>query len=244
VCVIEGSLMDITCAGLRDRRVAASEERRHHRRRQPIKVIVLHQTSGHFFTQPAVTAAPSHHRAQQRRGAVVPYPVDPATDANVRSNHNIDAIKANFVVIDDGTIFYTHDIEYLSRSAGGQFGVDIEFAGRFSAARRLSPAAVQAGRHLVSALVQQVPTITHIHPHGQIQHRLMGRDGQEGVACGADTGVRCGKIDSCPGPDIWINVGEWAATHHHLITDTPLPSFQNNGISDAQRNQTFNQHIP
>jgi len=56
-------------------------------------------------------------------------------------------------------------------------------------------------------------------------------------------GVRCGKLDSCPGPDIWINVGEWAATQFHLIAQTPLPNFQNNGISAAQRDRTFDQHI-
>jgi len=232
--------MDITCPGLRDRRVAASDSRRHVRRRQPIKVLILHSTSGPFFLQPtSAPAASSGHRASPQRGTPVPYPADPATDSNVRSYHNIDGIAANFVVINDGTIFYTHDIEFLSRSAGGQFGVDIEFAGRFSADRRLTPTAIQAGRRLVAALVQQVPTITHIHPHGQIQHKLMN-----GTACGADTGVRCGKLDSCPGPDIWINVGEWAATHHHLTTDTPLPNFQNNGISDAQRNPSFDQRLP
>jgi len=232
--------MDITCPGLRDRRLAASDSRQHQRRNGTIQVIILHSTSGPFFVQPTVVpTARSRHGAARQRGVPIPYPTDPSTDSNVRSYHRLDQIAAHFVVIDDGTIFYTHDIEYLSRSAGGRFGIDIEFAGRFSSSRRLSATGVHAGRHLISALKQQVPTITHIHPHGQIQHELM----ETHQACGEDTGVRCGKLDSCPGPDIWINVGEWAATQFHLIAQTPLPNFQNNGISAAQRDRTFDQHI-
>ena len=119
--------MDIQLAGLRDRRVAAAEEtisvagariygrgssarlrgaqlaRGTDRRPDSIRVIVLHQTAGRSFL-PSTRAA---------------YPGDAAADRNVGSDHDIDRISAHFVVLSDGTIFYTHDIEYIVNSAGG-----------------------------------------------------------------------------------------------------------------------------
>ena len=53
---------------------------------------------------------------------------------------------------DDGTVFYTVDVESMSGSAGGRHGIDIEFAGRFDAHRRLAPAAIRAGRNLLRAM--------------------------------------------------------------------------------------------
>lgn len=233
--------MDIVCAGMRDRRVAASDSRLHIPRSGSIQVIILHSTSGPQFL-PTTTPSPTPRRSrahEPRSRRPEPYPTDPRTDSVVRSRHRIDEIAAHFVVINDGTIFYTHDVDFLSRSAGGRFGIDIEFAGSFNTSRRLTSAAVQAGRNLVTALKTNVTSITHIHPHGQIQHLLMN-----GQACGASTGVRCGKLDSCPGPDVWINVGDWAARRFRLITETPLPNYQNNGISEAQRDREFDQRIP
>lgn len=215
--------IDIQCANLRDRRVAASDARRHLLRNAPIQVIILHSTSGPGFL-------PSSRNE---------YPADPSVDAQRRSDHRIDHIAAHFVVINDGTIFYTHDVEFLSRSAGGRAGIDIEFAGLFSLAHRLSTSAIRSGRELIRGLKVAIPTIRYIHPHGQIQHKLMS-----GQACGGSTGVRCGKLDSCPGPDVWVNIGEWAARRWALTTDPPLASYQNNGISAAQRDSRFDQHIP
>jgi hypothetical protein len=213
---------DIKHPNLRDRRVAASDSRRHIRRRRDVQVIILHSTDGPWF----LPDTPN------------PYPADPGTDAQVRSRHLIDRVRAHFVVTNDGTVFYTHDVEFLSGSAGGQAGIDIEFAGRFSL-NRLRPEAVRSGRALIGALKSVIPAIGYIHPHGQIQRELMS-----GRACGGTTGVRCGKLNSCPGPDVWVNIGEWAARRWGLVTDTPLPSYQNNGITAAQRDSQFDQHIP
>jgi hypothetical protein len=64
-----------------------------------------------------------------------------------------------------------------------------------------------------------VPSIRFIHPHGQVQ-----RSG--------------GKYDTCCGPDIWMNVGEWCATHLSMTTDT-TDRYTNNGISPQQRNAAY-----
>ena len=215
--------MDIHCEHLRDRRVAALDpERRPMRRTGTIRAIILHQTQGGSF----LPSSPHPYPAQR-------------TDARVGPNHRIDDIAAHFVVIADGTIFYTHDVESLSRSAGWQTGIDIEFAGRFSLSNPLGTAAIRSGRALIGALKTAIPSIGFIHPHGQIQHKLMS-----GQTCGGTTGVRCGKLDSCPGPDVWINVGLWAARRWQLTFETPLPVYQNNGISAAQLDRRFDQEVP
>lgn len=62
---------------------------------------------------------------------------------------------------------------------------------------RLPPASIRAGRNLLRALhdIRYRPVeeerliIRSIHPHGQFK---------------AD------KVNSCPGLDIWVNVGDWA----------------------------------
>ncbi len=237
--------MDILCRGLRDRRQAASDEtisvadkaifaggsiarargavglRRTDRPAEQIRAIILHQTWGRTFL-PGTRSA---------------YPRDRAGDANVRSHHAIDRVAAHFVVLNDGTIFYTHDIEYVINSAGRRYGIDIEFAGRFTRTRRLSVAAIRSGRELLRVLTRRLPEITHVHPHGQVQRR----DAQG--LCGGATGNRCDKHDTCPGPDVWVNVGEWAVRSLGLTADTTLPYYQNNGISDAQRDRSFDQDL-
>ena len=167
--------MDIPCtilgASFRDRRVAASNERRRPPRAlQLIRAIVLHQTAGPSFL-PLRTHLPESQSQSTPRG---PYPAV-STDSDVASVHQVDRIAAHFVIIQDGTVFYTHDVESLSGSAGGRHGIDIEFAGSFSSGRqsprppRLSRHAIQSGRGLIRCLTSSIPSICYIHPHGQIQ---------------------------------------------------------------------------
>lgn len=181
------------------------------RKPSDIKAIILHQTAGRFFLPDTRSA----------------YPTQVQRDLRVSHSHAIDRIAAHFVVINDGTIFYTHDIEFVINSAGGGRGIDIEFAGRFSNERRLSPHLILAGRMLVSELRRSIPSISHIHPHGQVQ-----KPNRHG---------RCGKLHTCPGPDIWVNVGQWAVQRFHLECNRPLSGYQNNGISNRQRNTEFAQ---
>ena len=76
-----------------------------------------------------------------------------------------------------------------------------------------------AGRRLVGALKAQIPSIVRIHPHGQVQRR--DRGGQCG---GLGTRNVCGKLLSCPGPDVWMNVGEWATgSALNLVSKETLP---------------------
>ncbi len=257
--------MDISFVGLRDRRVAASNEitsvaaaaiygrgsaartggaaqaRRTDREPKTIRAIILHQTG-----------SPVTFLAGTRQA-----PPGAGTDRDVASDHRIDRITAHFVVLQDGSVFYTHDVEYILNDAGGRLGIDIEFAGRFgsdtapAAAGRLTKQAIRAGRKLVSALKQAIPSITHIHPHGQVQTRdRQGRCGGPGSANVAD------KLHSCSGPDVWVNVGEWAAMPGaalgrggpargglNLVCDSTLPGYQNNTISARQRNLAYDQRV-
>lgn len=237
--------MEIKCPGLRDRRIAASDEvisvkrgqiyargsvarrrgtaglTRTDRSPSAIQAIVLHQTAGAFFLPPARNA----------------YPASSSMNFEVRSRHRIDRITAHFVVINDGTIFYTHDVEYRLNSISGSKGIDIEFAGRFNRTSRLSRAAITAGRGLIQALKTAIPSISHIHPHGQLQR--IDRQGQ----CGGETDNVCDKLHSCPGPDIWVNVGEWAGRRLGLTSATTVSGYQNNGISSRQSNSDFDQRV-
>jgi hypothetical protein len=257
--------VDIQCDLLRDRRIAASDETvsvrgansriyrqgsvaREHgaqgasapgRRsprydRQPgdIRAIVLHQTAGASFIS---------GRAAERLS-------NRSADSQMHSSHRIDRIAAHFVVLQDGTIFYTHDVQFLIDSAGGRHGIDIEVAGRFPASptpdptRRLPAASIRALRGLVAALQQQLPTLTHIHPHGQIQS--VDTDGGIVRPCGGPGSANpASKLISCPGPDIWVNVGMWACRDLGLVSDNPLPPYRNNGIHPRLANLDYLQTV-
>lgn len=237
--------MDIYVPGMRDRRIAASDEshssgvqggarrpifgsgtaarrsgdaahgafdlRRYRTGRDPriISTVVLHQTA-----VAAVRSLP---------------PV--ATDHDIGSEHVFDHMIAHFVVCADGAIVYTHDVEHILNDAGGRFGIDIEFEGDFGnapepAEPRLGMAAIEAGRRLLLWLDGYLPSLSHIHPHGQVQR-------------GAG-----GKLHSCCGPDIWMNIGEWAVRRLGWICDTPVASYPNHGISPRQRNTAYDRQIP
>lgn len=234
--------MDIVLRGLRDRRLAASDETRSvknaplysrqsnarntgadgaefDRNVDDIYSIILHQTSGSFFDT---------ERRSSRRSLVPSADNDNQRD----SDHDIDRIGAHFVVMNTGHVFYTHDIQFtLSDNRYGT--VEIEFAGKYNGTNRLPLAAIIAGRLLIRSLVSQVPSIAYIHPHGQVQTR------DRGGLCGGGTANTCNKIGSCPGPDIWLNVGEWAANQLSLTCNTTHSRLQNNGIS---RRQTRSQY--
>jgi len=261
--------MNIDFVGLRDRRIAGSDEvfsvastdadpvniygagtvarhvgsqraQRVDRSPNRIKAIILHKTGGVSFLPPFSSFAPALPRTRTNRARMArrAYPLDDSNDDRVNSNHRIDKISAHFVILNDGTVFYTHDVEFILNNGGGRFGIDIEFAGRFSRSYRLSHRAIRSGRKLVQALKTSIPSITHIHPHGQVQKK-----DKQGV-CGGTTGNRCGKHDSCPGPDIWVNVGKWATQPPlSLISETTSQGYQNNGISSAQSDPSYDQQV-
>lgn len=184
--------MDIRCSGLVDRRGRNVRPRLRRHGELNLRAIVLHQTQG-----------PSFDNARNQRWL----------NARGQGEHRVDQISAHFVVLQNGVIYYTHDVGlYRSGSAGRNQGIDIEFAGRFThsntpnESNRVPHEMLRAGRKLVRALVEQIATITHIHPHGQVQSENM-----DGSQCGGTGSTNpCGKLESCPGPDIWMNIGHWA----------------------------------
>jgi hypothetical protein len=265
----EGAAMDIIMPCLRDRRIAASDEvgsvqtgqsgepipiygvgsvartagaqpGRFDRRPGDIRAVILHQTSGHALADQDLP------------------PI--RTDTLRESRHRVDRIAAHFVILEDGTIVYTHDVQYLINSAGGRFGIDIEFSGNFSSTpapvvtapgrrprggvrfTRLDPRAILAGRNLLRHLKSVLPNLQYVHPHGQVQEphvRQITRDGITRTLTSID------KLNSCPGPDVWVNVGEWAVREVPLICEPPNPSCyrHNHGISRRQRDPDYDQHI-
>lgn len=174
-----------------------------------INTIILHSTDGPIFVDTL--------RFKKLKG-----------DGNRSSNHRIDKITAHFVVTQDGQVFYTRDVRHILNTAGGKKGIDIEFAGRFSRKKRVEIAAINSGRNLVLALTQGISTIAYIHPHGQVQK--IGSRGK----CGRNRGNTCRKINTCPGPDIWTNVGDYSVKQLSRLTAQNTDSYyQNNGITQT-----------
>lgn len=185
---------------------------------EDISTIILHSTTGNAFSSEDL-------------------PV-PERDSDRASDHRTDEIIAHFVILLDGTILYTHDVQYVLNDAGGRKGIDIEFSGHFPHTRtippgalRLSRDAIRSGRRLVRYLASTIQPLLYIHPHGQVQRGSRGGPG------------RGGKFDSCPGPDVWVNVGEWAVDHIHLIADEVDSYYPNHGISALQSNQAYRQNV-
>lgn len=183
-----------------------------------IRAVVLHQTAGATFMSER-QALPPVERDQRRR-----------------SRHRIDRITAHFVVLQSGAVIYTHDVRYILNDAGGRHGIDIEFCGRFAnspspSGERLTSEAIRAGRNLLWSLKSNLSALDYVHPHGQIQ--------------APDNEGRHNKLNSCPGPDIWVNVGEWAVRELRL-TASPV----NTGlyrrdwtVTDRQNNPAYDQGI-
>lgn len=227
--------MDIPSQIIRDRRIAASDEtvsvagsaiygrgsharehgavgRRGDRGGHEISTIILHQTAGAMISGGAIASA----------------------DDAVSSHHRADRIAAHFIVTVDGQALYLHDVEFIMNNAGGRRGIDIEVCGRYGhgptpSGQRLPIPAILACRQLVQALTQAIPSIRHIHPHGQVQQTAGGQDTDRGP-----------KFDSCCGPDIWVNVGLWAQTTLGLVSDR-TDGYPNHGISPRQTNEAYRQ---
>ncbi len=141
------------------------------------------------------------------------------------SDERTKTMIANFFIQPNGKIIYTVDVEYILNDAGGKDGIDIEFVGSFYPSRkskneRLTKEAIIAGRQLLRELQRQIGSITHIHPHGQLK-------------------LKHPKKNSCPGPDIWVNVGEWAVSKLGLKT-----KYKSIEISTKQKNMDYLQEIP
>jgi hypothetical protein len=230
--------MDIRSSVIRDRRAAASDEaisvagsqifgRGSHARgrgaagvtgdrpAQQITTIILHQTAGAMVRGDSITSL----------------------DSAVASHHRVDRIAAHFVITVDGQAIYVHDVEFVMNNAGGRRGIDIEFCGRYGAGReprgnRLTHEAIRVGRQLVRDLAAAIPTIRHIHPHGQVQSTPASHDEEPGP-----------KYHSCCGPDIWVNVGMWAETTLGLMTAETAPGYSNHGISPRQSNVAWRQEV-
>jgi hypothetical protein len=135
----------------------------------------------------------------------------------------------------DGTILHTHDLRYIISSGGGRHGVDIEFCGRWRSGSdpsgmRMTPVSIRNGRALVSWLAMVCPNLQFIHPHGQIQTPTSG---------GART-----KAASCPGPDIWVNIGEWCTANFGLSSTVDRTLYRHGTeLPAAQTNPRWDQGI-
>ena len=232
--------MDIYAPGLRDRRVAAADVGRTRDGRE----IYGNGTSARRLSTRRggrgfdVRTARISRSASQINTVILhqttfftndPLPVE-NLDNDIADDHRLDFVIAHFLVRADGNILYLRDVEHILNSVSGRFGIDIEFEGQYGheptpRPPRLSANATQAGRRLIVSMHDQLPGLRFIHPHGQVQSR--GR----------------GKRDSCPGPDVWMNVGEWAVQEFGLTSDTTFSSYSNHGISPAQRNSAYDRHI-
>ena len=182
-----------------------------------IRAVVLHQTAGSTFMSER-QALPAEERDQQRR-----------------SRHRIDRITAHFVVLQTGSVIYTHDVRYILNDAGGRNGIDIEFCGRFANSRspsgeRLTAEAIRSGRNLLWSLNSNLPALDYVHPHGQIQ--------------APDSEGRHNKLNSCPGPDIWVNVGEWAVRELGLSATVNRGLYRRDWtVTDRQNNPEYDQGV-
>jgi len=222
--------MNIRCTNLIDRRGRDIHRDRRRNPAHPIQVIILHQTTGRTFLD--------EQNQEWLEG---------------RRAHRVDQISAHFVILQNGMIYYTHDFsQYRAGSAARGHGVDIEFAGNFpydrtpDPSRRVPVAMIRAGRNLVTALVEQTGSITHIHPHGQVQGEMR----EDGAECGGrGSSYPCGSLGNCPGPDIWVNVGEWACVAKPqglgMISDPPLAGLglAMRSIDPQQTNAAYRQDL-
>jgi hypothetical protein len=211
-------------------RVRASSVRERIRARSRFDIIRIARR-GYDRNPDAISTVILHHTGLTV-STYTPLPSQP-TDADRSSHHRIDQIIGNFVVAPDGTIYYTRDVQFILNDAGRRFGIDIEFLGNFpndetppppESDQRVTRAAIINTRQLLRHLKQPsvLPNLIHIHPHGLI---------------------RRGKFDVDPGPDIWVNVGEWAVRVLHMVADTTagyLRSLRDSrGISPRLTNQSY-----
>ena len=151
-------------------------------------------------------------------------------------NHRLDVVIAHFVIRDTGEVLYTHDIQLiLNGTAGLRDSVEIEFHGSFNSRSgrrnlneqrvadqddRVSPIQILAARNLLKWLANfSGAAISSIHPPQQYSPT---------------------SRPNCPGPDIWVNVGEWAISEFNWNTDVGR---RNRTISERISNPLYNQNI-
>lgn len=170
------------------------------RRSDQIRAIVLHITCGNQFVD---------GRAGRRLD-------NPQNDRTLTHDSRLDQIAAHFVVTNNATVYYTHDVQLIINSAAQRNGIDIEFAGN-PRTMELTDQTIRKAREFITALVRQIPTIEYIFPHGQI------------------TRVRnAPKFHTCPGPDVWVNVGQWCVNNLGLSTEASEIYRVDHGISPVQ----------
>jgi outer membrane protein OmpA-like peptidoglycan-associated protein len=123
-----------------------------------------------------------------------------------------DTVTAHFAILPDGKIIQLHPVSALLWASNGfnARSVAVEFAGNFPDVRghcwsrerfgchAVTPAQIEAGRHLVQELVRQIG-LTHVLAHRQ------------------SSGTRTND----PGPDIWAGVGQWAVNNLRLRDGGP-----------------------
>lgn len=240
--------MDFYLPGIRDRRLAAADEHRAKRNGEdglPMHIFgkgtPARRMSRRYFNQgrtgfnianaevsrnPSIINTIVLHQTTFISGDSLP---PQNFDNDISSNHRLDKVIAHFVVRVDGAIIYSHDLEHIVNNGGGRHGIDIEIEGNYShtpqpVGARLSRWTIASARTLISALVShRSMIISNIHPHGQIQKNSRS------------------KFDSCCGPDIWVNVGQWAVSNLDLNCQQPISYYPNKGISEHQSNQAYNQ---
>ena len=162
------------------------------------------------------------HKMGPMEAAPFPATSDPARFD--QDDHRLDVIIAHFIVRSNGVIAYTHDVEHILNGTGAlRDSIEIEFEGNYNIGTgphprdpRVLPVVILAGRLLVTSLVRNsVLPIRTIHPHQQFSPRTRPND---------------------PGPDLWVNIGEWAVNQFNLET-----TFRRNRISDDMSNQAYRQ---
>lgn len=151
-------------------------------------------------------------------------------------NHRLDVVIAHFVVRETGEILYTHDAQLiLNGTAALRDSIEIEFHGSFNnhnlrnsqteqqvqlQTDRVSLPQLRAGRNLLRWLHQSSGmAISTVHPHQQYSP---------------------GSRPRCPGPDLWVNVGEWAIQELGWTSNTGRRS---RTVSARMSNPLYNQNI-
>lgn len=250
--------MDIDLSGLVDRRVAAADEYRTRDRRAIHLRDVRRDASDNVLPVPTRrsydvrTAIPEHQRRDpgsitrvilHQMGLRSRNPLPPGPSP-IGDDHRLDVIIAHLMVRQDGTIIYAHDIQLvLNGTAALRDSIEIEFEGTYNQAPsrrgsaphpwgpRLSRAAIEAGRRLLRTLYEmshypcgrgplRILSIRSIHPHQQYSPVTR---------------------PNCPGPDIWVNVGQWAIRNLAWHTYAGRSTRQ---ISDYMTHQAYNQDAP
>ena len=169
------------------------------------------------------------HQMGLTAAAALPESTDPTAFRTDPENHRLDCIIAHLIVRRNGVIAYTHDVEnVLNGTFALRDSIEIEFEGDYNNEEGPHPRdprpelqQIRAGRFLVQSLVRNSAlNIGTIHPHQQYSP---------------------GSRPNCPGPDIWVNVGEWAVNNVKTKNNLNLQTIT--GTSRRGRPQTISNHM-